>query len=180
MPTYVSLLRGINVSGQKKINMKDLAVLYESLGFLNVRTYIQSGNVVFESPGSDAARLEKDIARSIHRQYGFEAPVLVRTGKQMTLTVKGNPFLKEKGVDLSKLHVTFLDQAAAKDKMKQLEAIDAGADRCRVIGCDVYLYCPGGYGKTRLSNSFIEKQLAVGATTRNWKTVNALHEILGA
>jgi len=180
MPAYISMLRGINVSGQKKINMKELAALYESLHLRKVRTYIQSGNVAFDATGSDAATLEKKITLAIRKAYGFDVPVMVRTQSQMAQTIKKNPFLKEKGVDLSKLHVTFLDQDPDKTQVKQLEAIDAGDDRCKVIGSDVYLYCPGGYGKTKLSNTYIEKQLARAATTRNWKTVNVLHEMAGS
>lgn len=178
MPVYVSMLRGINVSGQKKISMKDLATLYESQGLTNVRTYIQSGNVVFNAAGKDSSGLARKIAKAINEAYGFEVPVLVRTRQEMVQTVKKNPFLERKGVDATKLHVTFLAQVPVKERVRQLEAADAGIDQCRVIGSDAYLYCPGGYGKTRFSNIFIEKQLAVGATTRNWKTVNVLNEML--
>jgi uncharacterized protein (DUF1697 family) len=172
------MLRGINVSGQKKIIMKDLAALYESQGLTQVNTYIQSGNVVFHASVTKQVTLAKKISGAINSAYGFEVVVFVRDREQMAKTLKKNPFLDLKDVDISKLYVTFLEQAPEKGLVKKLEAVDAGVDRCKVIGNDVYLYCPGGSGKSRLSNNFIEKQLQLDGTTRNWKTVNVLHEML--
>ena len=178
MERYVSILRGINVSGQKKIGMADLLKLYESLGLANVRTYIQSGNVVFESVQGRPDKLVRDIEQAIQNKYGFDVPVLVRTRAEIRATIRANPFLKEQGIDVSKLHVTFLEQVPEKSVVRKFDPGSLGQDRYSIKDANVYLYCPGGYGKTRLSNTFLEKQLGVRATTRNLKTVNVLNELL--
>jgi uncharacterized protein (DUF1697 family) len=178
MERYASILRGINVSGKKQIRMADLAALYESLGFGNVRTYIQSGNVIFEAADGKAKKIVQDIEQAIKKRYGFDVPVLVRARAEMRATISANPFLKEKAIDTSKLHVSFLERAPGNSVVSTFSPGPLGEDRYVIKGCDVYLYCPGGYGKTKLSNSFLEKQLGVSATTRNWKTVNVLNDLL--
>ncbi|MGW8246849.1 MAG: DUF1697 domain-containing protein [Acidiferrobacterales bacterium] len=178
MQRYVSILRGINVSGQKRIKMDDLTALYESLGFTNVHTYIQSGNVVFDAAGKKAGKITSDIEQAIQRHYGFEVPVQLRTSAEMSTTVKANPFLKEKKIDIGKLHVTFLEQVPEKSSVQNFNPGPLGSDRYVIQGAEIYLYCPGGYGKTKLSNNFIEKQFGVRATTRNWKTVNVLADMV--
>lgn len=179
MQQYVTILRGINVSGQKKIKMADLSALYQSLGYANVRTYIQSGNVVFGAPAGKAEKIAGDIEQGIYKAFGFEVPVIVRTHGEMSKVVRSNPFLKESGIDFSKLHVTFLDAVPDRERLREFYPAIPGQDRCQVKGAEVFLYCPGGYGKTRLSNTFLEKRLDRRATTRNWKTVNVLNEMLG-
>jgi uncharacterized protein (DUF1697 family) len=178
MEHYASILRGINVSGQKKIRMADLAALYESLGFANVRSYIQSGNVVFEAEAGKAKKIIQDIEQAIKKRYGFAVPVLIRTRAEMRATINANPFLKEKNIDNSKLHVSFLERAPEKSVVRAFNPGPLGEDRYVIKGRDIYLYCPGGYGKTKLSNTFLEKQFGVSATTRNWKTVNVLNDLL--
>jgi len=178
MERYATILRGINVSGQKKIRMADLTKLYESLGFTNVRTYIQSGNVVFESVPGEPGKLVLDIEQAIRNTYDFEVPVMVRTRAEIRAAIRSNPFLKETGIDVTKLHLTFLEHAPEKSSVQTFDPGSIGQDRYLIKDDNVYLYCPGGYGKTRLSNTFLEKQLGVRATTRNWKTVNALHDLL--
>lgn len=158
--------------------MADLAALYESLGLANVRTYIQSGNVVFEAANGKTKKLIQDIERAIRKSYGFEVPVLVRTRAEMHATINANPFLKEKDIDSSKLHVSFLERAPEISAVSRFSPSPLGQDRYVIKGADVFLYCPGGYGKTKLSNTFLEKQLGVLATTRNWKTVNELNRML--
>ena len=108
METYISILRGINVSGQKKILMADLKALYENLQFENVKTYIQSGNVVFKSEKKLAdADTAKRIEEAIQKKYGFHVPVIIRSHKELEKVIASNSFLSEKNIDLKKLHVTF-------------------------------------------------------------------------
>ena len=178
MEHYVTILRGINVSGQKKIRMADLSKLYESLGLTNVRTYIQSGNVVFESIQGKPDKLVRDIEHAIQEKYGFDVPVLVRTRAELGAAIRANPFLKVAGIDASRLHLTFLEQAPKKSVVQKFDPGSLGQDRYLIKDANVYLYCPDGYGKTRLSNTFLEKQLGVRATTRNWKTVSVLNDLL--
>ena len=177
MTTYICMLRGINVSGQKPVKMDRLKALCESLGLTRVTTYIQSGNVVFASPASDAHELEGLIRESIERVFGYQVHVFIRTVEEFARISMVNPFLEEPGIDLSKLHVTFLSASPHPTGIDQLSAVDAGSDRLRSMGREIYLHCPDGYGKTRLSNPFLEKKLGVSATTRNWKTVLKLVEI---
>ena len=174
MATYISILRGINVSGKKKILMADLRALYESLGFTNVRTYIQSGNVIFESntKESDAAKVQK-IATAITEKYGFEVPIMLRTAAEFEAVINTNPFFKEDNVDPKKLYITFLAERPTAENLAKLADVNYPPDQFQLIGKTIFLYCEK-YGRTKLSNTFFERKLKVTATTRNWKTVNKL------
>ncbi len=171
------MLRGINVGGKKIVRMEKLRISFEALEFGRVRTYVQSGNVVFEAERASPDDLSKTIAEKISKDFGFPIPVVVRTSDEMGKIVGGNPFLNERGLDLSKLHVTFLTALPAKNAKERIDALNAGPDQFRIKGREIYLYCPDGYGRTRLSNNAIEKALSIGATTRNWKTVSTLARI---
>ncbi len=177
MPTYIALMRGINVSGQKIIKMEPLRASFEALGFKNVRTYVQSGNGVFEAKAAAPAGIAVKIADRIERDFGFLVPVTVVTSEEMGRVVRENPFLKEAGIDSAKLHVTFLSDAPGPSGLMKMRALPAGPDRLHCRSRSVYLHCPGGYGNSKLSNSAIERALAVGATTRNWRTVTTLHQM---
>ncbi len=174
MPTYIAMLRGINVSGHKIIKMEQLRASFAALGFGNVKTYIQSGNVLFEAKSDSMAGVAKKIEEKIVLDYGFSVPVFLTTPKRMEETIKRNPFLKSPDIDQSKLHVTFLSGDAPKTASEQLQPLAVKPEQFHIIGREIYLYCPNGYGNTKLSNTAIEKKLSVGATTRNWKTVNTL------
>jgi uncharacterized protein (DUF1697 family) len=151
------MLRGINVSGAKPVKMEALRASFEALGFTNVRTYVQSGNVVFAAKDRAAAPLAAKIVGRIKRDFGYDVPVLVLAA-----------------FDPTKLHVTFLAGAAAVAGLKKMEGVTSGRDEFRCLGTSVYLHCPDGYGNTKLNNNAFERALAVGATTRNWKTVTTL------
>jgi uncharacterized protein (DUF1697 family) len=174
--TYVCLLRGINVTGHKVIKMESLRAAFEALGFADVKSYVQSGNVVFKAPAS--AKLAEKIQAKVLREFGFSVPVLVKTREEISAVIKGNPFVKDKNLDLSRLHVAFLSHGPEKSALKMLDKIAAGQDRYRCAGEVVYLHCPNGYGETKLSNNVFEKVLSVTATTRNWNTVNRLREMM--
>ena len=110
----------------------------------------------------------------IKRDFGFEVPVLVLGAGELARVVDENPFLKQRGVDLTKLHVTFLAGAPAAAGLKKMEGVSSGRDAFRCLGTTIYLVCPDGYGNTKLSNNAFERALAAAATTRNWKTVTTL------
>jgi len=177
MTACISMLRGINVNGQKIVKMADLRTLYEGLGFDKVATYIQSGNVVFYSKMDSSPALSKKIAGAIEEQYGFTVPITIRTREELKKLISNNPFPTKKNIDLTKLHVTFLETRPGSAQLKSIESVDRKGDEFFVSGSEIYLYCPGGYGKTKLSNNFIESKLKQSATTRNWKTVNTLCEM---
>ncbi len=174
MKTFIALLRGINVSGQKIIKMQELRAALESLGLVEVKTYVQSGNVVFKSSAGSAASLGGKIAEQIKTSFGFDVPVFVLSANELQSVAGANPFTADPSIDASKLHVTFLDAPPPKGADSVLQTLAATEERFHVGKREIYLYCPNGYGNTKLSNTAIEKKLGVGATTRNWKTVNAL------
>lgn len=180
MPNCIAILRGINVSGHKIIPMLGLREAFEVLGYNGVTTYIQSGNVIFEAGRDSSLSAAKRIEAKILSVFGHDVPVIVRTVRELAGIIAGNPFLKSKTIDTTKLHVTFLADAPSADAVKKLESRDAGSDRFHVVGREVYLHCPGGYGISKLSNTAIEKAFSVTATTRNWKTVNKLAELASA
>jgi uncharacterized protein (DUF1697 family) len=180
MPVYISMLRGINVVGHNMIKMSELKGLYESLGFTDVATYIQSGNVVFKAKETNPSPVRTKIMDGIAKMFGFSVTVIIRQPKELAAIVKKNPFPGRRGVDETKLHVTFLESKPAAALVKALGPLTAKSkDEYRVTGREIYLYCPGSYGKTLLSNTFFEKSLKVAATTRNWNTVNVLCSLAG-
>ena len=174
MTTFVSILRGINVGGHRSIRMADLNALFESLKFRDVATYVQSGNVVFKATAGTTAKIAGRIETAISERFGFDVPVLVRSANEMKTTVAGNPFVKERGIGLDKLHVTFLGSLPDVALVENLTGEEYYPDRFVINGRDVYLHCPDKYGGTKLSNAFFERKLRVCATTRNWKTVTTL------
>ncbi len=177
MNTYVSMLRGINVGGQKKIRMGELISLYESLGLENIRTYVQSGNVIFDSSISDASRLSVLIEEKIEQLLGFSVIVLIRTMNELRQVIENNPYMMDSTIDVTKLHVTFLSGVPEAAALKRLKTIRDEIDDFKLVNREIFLFCPNGYGGTKLSNSFFEKKLNVAATTRNWKTVNTLFDL---
>lgn len=153
--------------------MEQLRGLCDSIGFQKVETYVQSGNIVFQTKTENPAVLSKRISESILDSFRFETPVIVRTSKQMENVVANNPFMKEKDVDSSKLHVTFLKDVVQKGLLKKLAELATNQDRFYTASREIYLNCPGGYGRTKLFNDAIEKALSVTAI-RNWRTTSAL------
>lgn len=178
MPTYVSLLRGINVSGRNRIAMADLRALYEAHGHHDVVTYVQSGNVVSRTNTRNAAAVARAIEQAIADDLGLDVNVLVRTPADLAKVVRANPFPGQ-GADVSKLHVTFLTEPAPAAKVAALDPDAFAPDGFSVHGREVYVHCPDGYGRTKINNTWFERKLGVAATTRNWKTVNQLVELAG-
>lgn len=178
MSAFVSMLRGINVGGQKQIRMQTLRGIYEELGFTRVRSYVQSGNVIFESMEQDPSFLMKQIESRIELKCGFPVPVFIRQVHELGRILTGNPFIIDRNEDTSKLHVTFLYQAPPDTVWSKLVTPSDAPDEFAQGEMAIYLYCPNGYGKTRLSNSFFEQKLGVLVTTRNWNTVNALYDLV--
>jgi uncharacterized protein (DUF1697 family) len=178
MGMMLAMLRGINVSGQKKVPMADLRAMFEDMKFKNVQTYIQSGNVLFESKDTDETGLSKKISKKILDVFGFEVPVVVLNKKYLETVVKNNPFLKEKNINEERLYYTFLAEEPSKEMLAKIKIPDGTTDRFEIIGKTAYLYCPGGYGETKLSNNFFEAKLKVRATTRNLRTTNILLEMM--
>jgi uncharacterized protein (DUF1697 family) len=170
--SYVALLRGINVSGRNKLPMTALTALLEGLGYEDVVTYIQSGNVVFTSAAKEA-KVASDIAGAVEKKFKFRVPVIVRTRAQLQKVVAGNPYL-EAGADPSKLHVTFLAAKPTAAAIKQLDPDRCPPDELTVRGREIYMLLPNGMGRTKLTIDYFEKRLGTQASARNWNTVNKL------
>jgi uncharacterized protein (DUF1697 family) len=177
MGTIISLLRGINVGPNKTVPMKDLVLLYESLGLKNVRTYLRSGNVLFDSPGTDLEKLPAMLEDHIAHMIGFPVKVIMRDDNDLREIIRNNPLMENIPHDVTKLHVTFLSAFPPVAAVNEVNGINDPADRVTVVGREAYLFCPEGYGRTRFSNTFLEKKLGVVATTRNWNTVITLSEM---
>lgn len=175
MQTYIALLRGINVSGQKKINMKDLLSYMEEIGLKNVKTYIQSGNFVFLSK-LNSNELINTIQNKIEKEYNFFVPVIILTGEEIKKIVKQNPY-KKLNTDIKHMYFTFLSESPENELIKDIKDQKYKDDEFIISDKIIYVFCPGGYGKTKLTNIFFESKLKVTASTRNWKTTVKLQEM---
>ncbi len=171
---YIAILRGINVGGHRKILMKDLIKLLESANFLNVKTYIQSGNVIFEKSTKSITELEDEISTLIREQYGFEISVIVRSKDQYQAVVEENPFQE----NINELHLTFLKSIPNQELQQVISTFESTPDYFELAEQHIYVHCKVKYHQTKLSNSFFEKKLKTAATTRNWKTILKIHELL--
>jgi uncharacterized protein (DUF1697 family) len=177
MARFVALLRGINVGGKNKLPMKDLTRIFEGAGCADVRTYIQSGNVVFAAPASKglAGRLEAAIAE----QAGLRVPVVLRSARDYLAVAEANPFLA-RGADEALLHVAFLSGTPEPERVARLDPSRSPPDELEVVGMQVYLHFPAGLAKSKFTNAYLDSTLKVVSTVRNWRTVQALAGMLAA
>lgn len=176
MPKYIALLRGINVSGQKLIKMEDLRAIFSDMGFKNVQTYIQSGNVIFETPAQDANKLAVKIQKGLVKALGYEVPTVVRTSEAFKNIVIQNTFARLKAPKGSKNYVAFLSAAPTTEQVDFLHSLNSAVDLFHVNGTELYLIIDETKGKSVFTNVFVEKKLKMYATTRNWNTVCKLAE----
>lgn len=174
MQTYIALLRGINVSGQKKIKMADLRALLASAGFAQVQTYIQSGNIAFSSAENDQDALARNIETAIQQRYDFHVPTLVLTAEEIAHALTNNPFTDK---DTNRLYFTFLAAEPTAERVSLLKEANYAPEEFALHGKVVYFFSPHGYGRAKMNNNFFENKLQVKATTRNWKTVHKLLEM---
>jgi len=180
MPVYIALLRGINIGPHKRMNMEKLRASCEALGFTKVRTYIQSGNIVFQAAKLSSASVSKQIEECLVSGFGFSADVIVRTAEEIKAIVAGNPLLKEPGVDPTKLHVVFFSEAPSAEAIKKLESLTLLPDKVRHKGKEIYFYFPNGVSGSSIWKHNLDRVMSVSGTMRNWKTVNTLCEMAAA
>jgi uncharacterized protein (DUF1697 family) len=169
LKTWISILRGINVGGRNAIKMDALREMFSQLGYSEVQSYIQSGNVIFKSNSSDSKSIEKSISAEIKNTFGFDVPVLVMGCEELREMLNNNQFLKDYSKNPAFIHLTFLSDFPDKSVIGSISGEFSNDEFCfgnKVI----YLYCPDGYGNTKLTNTFFEKKLRLTATTRNLKT----------
>jgi uncharacterized protein (DUF1697 family) len=178
MKTLISLLRGINMTGHNSIKMADLSNLYTELGFADVETYIQSGNVIF-SCESDLKETELTaiIEEGISEKFKYMISVMLRNTEEMKNITKVNPFLKKENFDPAKMAVIFLNKAPGNTEVQIVPSPGSLPDQFLIHGREIFIYCPNGFARTRLYSNFFEKKNDVIGTTRNWKTVTTLLNI---
>ena len=175
MTTYIALFRGINVGGNNIVPMKDLAALFAKVGFVDVRTYIQSGNVVFTSARRDERAIAKQIAEAVRKSRGFEPRVIVLTLASLKKAAAANPFPESAG-DPRSVHVFFLAGRAARADLGAMERAKAKGERFALKGLAFYVHAPAGIGRSKLAGC-CERLLGVDVTARNWRTVTSLIEL---
>ena len=173
MPVCIAMLRGVNVGGNI-LKMDRLRELCAKLGMKNPRTYVQSGNIIFEAQGSPS-RWAAVLERTLAGESRLPVSVIVRSATEMKAILAGNPFLKEKGIDTARLAVTFLQRALATPALAALAALKIGSERFHCAGREIYLHCPDGFADAKLYT--LDKVLSQKTTTRNWNTVAKLCEM---
>ncbi len=174
MTTIVSMLRGINVGGNKRLKMSVLAEMYTKLGFSDVKTYIQSGNVVCDVAASGLVSAGGRVEKELKTRFRLSVVVINRTASELRKVIDRNPFVRN---DPSRLHVTFLQRKPGQILTTRINDVKAKEEKFSVIEREVFLFLPNGMGRTKLQNGFFEKELGVSATTRNWNTVTTLSEM---
>jgi uncharacterized protein (DUF1697 family) len=158
--------------------MTDLAALYKDLGFNHAETYIQSGNVIFRSViDSPVPDIALTIERAILERFSFNIPVMIRTVSEIREIISSNPFLSEEKFDPSKMAVIFLHEKLSDAQIQKVSDIDYPPDKFKIIGNEIFTFCPNGFGKTRLYTNFFEKKMSVTGTGRNWKTITTIFNI---
>ena len=178
MPTYVALLRSVNVAGHGRLSMVDLQQTFVTLGHSHVSTYIQTGNVLFRSPSKSIPKLALVIEQQLRLDFGSAPAVILRTVPDLTRVVAASPFAKQ-GADPSRHHVTFLAEAPSPERLAAFKAPPSGRDELVIIDQEVYVHTPDGYGNSKLTGALLERRLGVLTTTRNWNTVTKLCELGG-
>ncbi|WP_405173569.1 DUF1697 domain-containing protein [Paenibacillus sp. FSL H8-0260] len=174
MTTYIALLRGINVGGNKIIKMLDLKAMFQALGFANVRTYIQSGNVVFESDEGSVSLLSGVIERQIHEVFEFEVSVIIRTLAEMENVIANDPFQLSEPEEFKRWYVTFLPAEPSAEALDKLRTYENGPDKVRFVGREMYILYEVSVSQSSLFKVPFDKILGMPVTARNWNTVNKL------
>ncbi|VXB02244.1 conserved hypothetical protein [Flavobacterium sp. 9AF] len=177
MTTHLALLRGINVSGHNIIKMETLKSLLENIGFKDVTTYIQSGNVFLKSSEINASSVGFKIKQEIFKTLGFDVSVIIINKQDLEDCFTHNSFLKEINYDTKKLYVAFLSKEISKEAINDLKMSQVKPDECLIDGNKIFIKYNIGAGKTKFDQKYIEKKLQVTATIRNWNTVTKLLEL---
>lgn len=168
MKTTIALLRGVNVGGKGKVNMQALRAMCEGMGLKDVRTYIQSGNIVFRAPAGDWG---VKLAKAIEKEFGVTTMAVTRTEAELRAVMEKNPI---PGVEPNKLLVVFLNNTPAKEAVAAVAAMGITPETIHILGSEMYIYFPHGQGQSRLPMAKIERTLGATGTGRNWNTVGAL------
>lgn len=177
--TYIALLRGINVGGKRKLLMADLKALFSKMGFSNCITYIQSGNIIFETKkNKNNSELAHSIEIAILKHFNFNVPVMIRKASEWKQIISDNPFLKDEDISIERLHLTLLDKIPEQHQIDNLKQIEFDSEQFEAINQQIFLCCKDKYSsKSKMTNTLFEKKLDCKSTSRNWKTVMKLAEL---
>ena len=176
MQKFISFLRGVNMTGHNSMKMADLTSLCTDLGFRDVKTYIQSGNLIFSSDETEEkvrARLEKGITD----KFSYNISAMIRTPDEIVALSLTNPYLAEDNFDAAKMAVIFLHEAVGSEQKGKVNSVSYPPDKFHIDGREIYIYCPNGFGRTKLYTNFFENRMGVTGTARNWKTITTIHNI---
>jgi len=176
MPHYIALLRSVNVAGHGRLAMADLQQSFIALGHSDVSTYIQTGNVLFRSTSKSPSKVAAGIERQLEQDFGSSPAVILRTVPALSQVLAASPFPAQ-GADPSRHHVTFLAEEPSREKLATFVVPSSGRDELVIIGREVYVHTPDGYGNSKLSGAMLERRLGVKSTTRNWNTVTKLCQL---
>ena len=178
MAQYIALLRSVNVAGHGRLSMAEVKQSFLALGYDNVSTYIQTGNIFFGSPRKSASALVSEIEHQLERDFGSSPSVILRTQSELRRVAASSPFPAQ-GADPARHHVTFLAEKPGAERLKAFTPPASGRDELVIIGREVYVHTPDGYANSKLSGAMLERRLGVVSTTRNWNTVTTLCELAG-
>lgn len=175
---HVALMRGLNVGGKNKLPMRDLAAVFERAGAADVRTYIQSGNVVFSATSAPAKAIPAKVQRAVERELSIRSPVITRTAREFRSVIAAMPFTGN-AADESFLHVVFLADKPARTAVAKLDPDRSPGDTFKLVGREIYLFLPNGVARSKLTNDYFDRTLDTVSTARNWRTVTKLAQMLG-
>ena len=176
--THVALLRGINVGGKNPLSMKALAEEFVAAGCADVRTFIQSGNVIFSAPlDNDENQLSRLLCARLAQRFNYTAPLALRTTEELRAAIANNPYLAM-GTPEDSLHVMFLTATPDAEAVKKLDPDRSPGDEYQVIGREIYMRLPSGMARTKLTNAYFDTKLGVTSTARNWRTTTKLLELM--
>jgi uncharacterized protein (DUF1697 family) len=163
------------MTGHNSIKMADLSLFYKSLGYKENKTYIQSGNVIFKArEGLPEKEMAQQIEAGILRKFTYSVPVMIRNVNELKSLYKNNPYLSEPDFDASKMAVVFLHEELTDMKMEKMRNINYPPDKYQLSGREIFIYCPNGFGRTKLYTNFFEDKMKVTGTARNWKTITTI------
>ena len=177
MPTYIALLRGINIGPHKRMKMENLVAACAACGYSGAKSYIQSGNVVLKAPKMAGEKLSRRLEKQIASDFGFSADVISRTREELGAIISGNPLRKLPELDSEKLHVAFLPEPPSAEAIKKLRSLVLAPDLVHIAKREIYFYFPNGVSGSSLWKHPLDKVLKVSATMRNWNTVKKLFEM---
>jgi uncharacterized protein (DUF1697 family) len=177
MPVVICMLRGVNVGAHNRVRMDDLKKLCTSLKLRDPQTYVQSGNIIFKTDERDLDKLRKNLESAIHKKFGFQSDVILRSAKDLREVIAQNPFAKRKDIHPGKLLVTFFSDDPGEPARKQARAIKCDPEELFVEGREAYIFFPNGAGRSKLNWAIIPKTLKVSGTARNWNSVTKMLEI---